>query len=77
MSDNNSVIDSMKLLEGKTIAKVHVHGVNCATIETDKEEFFMVESIRVCGMLPVYGIEVTQMSKDKIISELGTNALDE
>lgn len=60
-------IDFMKQLEGKTIAKVRIHGVNCASVETTDGKFYMVSTVCVLPTLSLYGIDVEEVSRDDII----------
>lgn len=58
----NSPADSLKVLEGKTITKVSVHGVNSVTFETN-EGNFQVEVESVLPSLGVYGLQCTEVDK--------------
>lgn len=68
MSDNIGEENFIKL-EGKKIVKAHVHGVGCVTLETDTGEFFMIETECVIPSLGLYGMTVTETTKENIVND--------
>jgi predicted methyltransferase len=60
-------IDFMKQLEGKTIARVRIHGVNCASLETTEGKFYMLATECILPTLSLYGVEMHEVSKEDIL----------
>jgi hypothetical protein len=57
---NKEPISTFLQLEGKKIARVHLHGINCVTLETECGERYMIETVCVLPTLGLYGMEVTK-----------------
>ena len=60
-------INTFYHLEGKTIAKVRLHGVNCVSVETTDGHFYMVETICVLPSLQLHGVECRTATKEEIL----------
>lgn len=56
---SNSPTDSLKMLEGKTITRVRIFGVNAVTVETN-EGTFEIETEAVQPTHGIYGIRCTE-----------------
>lgn len=54
----DNITDSFKKLEGKTIKKVEILGVNFVTLEMEDGSLYSVETICVLPSLNLSGIEV-------------------
>lgn len=61
--------DTFSMLEGKTIKTVRIHGVNCVSFETEDGKFFMAETVCVLPTLGLYGMEMSETTKENIVDE--------
>jgi hypothetical protein len=62
---NNDPTNTFKMLQGRTIKRVHLHGINCVTLETTDGKWFRVETVCILPSLGVYGMEVVETNEEK------------
>ena len=64
--DNKQVNDGFVNLQGKTISRVNLHGVNCVSLEMSDGTSYMLNVESILPSLNLYGMVCEQCTLDDI-----------